>query len=75
MTASTSRQPRQREHEPLLRSTITSLRLGMSRTAVLPVTNYSHHLDAAMRHMQDAERELLRWADANDIQIHEAMPT
>lgn len=41
----------------------------------LPSTNYSHHLDAALHHMQDAMRELRHWAEAHEIELHESMPT
>ena len=61
--------------EPILRQTISSLEQGRIRMMQLPVTNYTHHLDEAEGHMRGAIRELLAWAAAHGITVHEAMPT
>jgi hypothetical protein len=63
------------QYEVVLRSIISALNQGMTKTMGFPSTNYNHHLDEALKHMQAARQELRAWAAANDIEIHESMPT
>lgn len=48
---------------------------GMARLMGLPSTNYGHHLNYALTHMQVAMRALHAWAEAHEIQVHDSMPT
>lgn len=65
----------QATYEPVLRVMLAGLDQSIVKTAALPVTNYSHYLDEAVRDMQEAARRLRQWADAHDICLHESMPT
>lgn len=73
MPASTSSQFQQ--YEPILRFVMCGLDQGMARLMGLPSTNYGHHLNYALTHMQVAMRALHAWAEAHEIQVHDSMPT
>lgn len=61
--------------EPSLRSIITGMQVGAVAIMGLPSGKSPHHLNKALGHMASAIEHLRKWAKANEIEVHDTMPT